>query len=284
MEYYINLIFSLFMFITGTLFGSFFTLATYRIPRHQDIVKTRSYCPNCKHKLGFFDCFPILSYVSTIGRCRYCAKPISIRYPLIEFASGMAFLLIYSFFGLSWQALVLIVCYVYLFLVVGSDIMKSKMTEEEIKEAEAIVAKKKTGKSKKNFEKKTKKAGAINTEILVAVVLFVMFFISTIFVTRNYNITLNTYIKKTEALNLCLNNINEAKATSFESLTVAQQPVISTDTINGVEYTLSMQISKYLKEGVTELENAKLINCTVTYMQDGVQESVSLRCIKVKNI
>ena len=38
MEYYIELIYSLFMFIIGTLFGSFFTLAIYRIPRKQDIV------------------------------------------------------------------------------------------------------------------------------------------------------------------------------------------------------------------------------------------------------
>ena len=97
MEYYLHLVYSIFMFIIGTLFGSFFTLAIYRIPRKQDIVKTRSYCPTCKHKLGFFDCFPILSYVSTIGRCRYCKKPISIRYPLIEFASGMALLHIPSF-------------------------------------------------------------------------------------------------------------------------------------------------------------------------------------------
>ena len=101
MMYYIELIFSIFAFITGMMFGSFFTLAIYRIPRHQDIVKTRSYCPTCKHKLGFFDCFPILSYVSTIGRCRYCRRPISIRYPIIELASGFAFLIPYLFYGFS---------------------------------------------------------------------------------------------------------------------------------------------------------------------------------------
>ena len=30
------------IFITGTFFGSFYTLATYRIPKHQDITHTRS--------------------------------------------------------------------------------------------------------------------------------------------------------------------------------------------------------------------------------------------------
>ena len=131
MDYYINLIYSLTIFITGLLFGSFFTLAIYRIPRHEDIVKTRSYCPNCKHKLWFFECFPFLSYVSTVGRCRYCNKPISIRYPLIELATGFSFLLIYLLFGFSWQTLVLIICYIYLFLVIGVDIMKKKMETEE---------------------------------------------------------------------------------------------------------------------------------------------------------
>ena len=143
MQYYIHLIYSITVFIIGLLFGSFFTLATYRIPRHQDILKTRSYCPNCKHKLGFFDCFPLLSYISTMGKCRYCKEPISIRYPLIELATGFLFLVIYLIFGFSWQTLVLIGCVIYLFLVIGVDIMKSNMTKEEIDEIKKEKEKKK---------------------------------------------------------------------------------------------------------------------------------------------
>ena len=131
MEDTIYLIYAIFSFTVGTLFGSFFTLAIYRLPRKQDITHTRSYCPNCKHRLEFFDCFPILSFVSTIGRCRYCNKKISIRYPLIELASGFVFLFIFMFFGISWRSLVLIACYVYLFLVIGTDIMEKIMTDEE---------------------------------------------------------------------------------------------------------------------------------------------------------
>ena len=41
------------IFITGCFFGSFFTLAVYRIPRKEDILIKHSYCPNCNHKLGF---------------------------------------------------------------------------------------------------------------------------------------------------------------------------------------------------------------------------------------
>ena len=85
------------IFILGTVFGSFYTLATYRIPKKQDIVHTRSYCPNCNHKLGFFDMFPVLSYIFLGGKCRYCKQKISPRYILLEVLSGLVFV---SFFYL----------------------------------------------------------------------------------------------------------------------------------------------------------------------------------------
>ena len=47
----INLIIYIAIAISGTVFGSFFTLAVYRIPKHQDITHERSYCPKCNHKL-----------------------------------------------------------------------------------------------------------------------------------------------------------------------------------------------------------------------------------------
>ena len=49
-----NIILYIIIFTMGTLFGSFYTLAIYRIPEKIDIVKTHSFCPNCNHKLGFF--------------------------------------------------------------------------------------------------------------------------------------------------------------------------------------------------------------------------------------
>ena len=58
-----NIFFYIIIFIIGTLFGSFYTLAVYRIPLKQDITHTRSYCPKCNHKLNFLDLIPILSYI-----------------------------------------------------------------------------------------------------------------------------------------------------------------------------------------------------------------------------
>lgn len=51
------------IFIMGAYFGSFYTLAIYRIPLGLDITHEHSFCPNCNHKLGILDLFPILSYI-----------------------------------------------------------------------------------------------------------------------------------------------------------------------------------------------------------------------------
>jgi len=80
-------------FIIGVVMGSFFTLATYRIPLKQDILYTRSYCPKCENKLGFWDLIPILSYIFLKGKCRYCHEKIKPRYLIIEIFSGLFYLL-----------------------------------------------------------------------------------------------------------------------------------------------------------------------------------------------
>lgn len=88
-----QVIFYLLIFAIGTLFGSFFTLAVYRIPLRQDITHERSYCPKCNHKLSFWDMIPILSYIFLGGKCRYCKEKIRIRYLLLEILTGTVFLL-----------------------------------------------------------------------------------------------------------------------------------------------------------------------------------------------
>lgn len=88
-----NFIIYFFMFIMGTVFGSFYTLAVYRIPLKQDITHTRSYCPKCNHKLNFLDLIPVFSYIFLGGKCRYCKEKIRPRYIILETLSGLAFVL-----------------------------------------------------------------------------------------------------------------------------------------------------------------------------------------------
>ena len=75
----------------GTVFGSFFTLAVYRIPLGINILYKHSFCPNCNTKLKFIDLIPILSYISLKGRCRYCGEKVRPRYLCLEILSGLVF-------------------------------------------------------------------------------------------------------------------------------------------------------------------------------------------------
>lgn len=118
------------IFCIGTLFGSFFTLAVYRIPIRQDITHTRSYCPKCDHKLGFLDMIPILSYVVLGGKCRYCKEKIRPRYILLEILSGVVFVLFalsikFSLFTINTQSIVYLIAgalYIAtMFIIAGID-------------------------------------------------------------------------------------------------------------------------------------------------------------------
>lgn len=80
-----------FLFVLGLCSGSFVNALTYRLHAGKDWVRARSECPNCAHRLLIPDLIPILSWLYLRGRCRYCKKPISVQYPLIEFLGGLWF-------------------------------------------------------------------------------------------------------------------------------------------------------------------------------------------------
>lgn len=101
------------IFITGIVFGSFFTLAVYRIPRKENITYVRSHCTNCNHKLVFWDLLPILSYIFLGGKCRYCGEKIRIRYLLLEVFSGIVFFLVALTHGIDD---ILNLSFIYLFM------------------------------------------------------------------------------------------------------------------------------------------------------------------------
>ncbi len=90
MEYFFYTI----IFLIGIFCGSFFTLAVYRIPKKEDILIKHSYCPNCNHRLGLFDLFPVFSYIWLRGKCRYCKNKIRPRYLILEVLTGITFVLV----------------------------------------------------------------------------------------------------------------------------------------------------------------------------------------------
>ncbi|MBP6652604.1 MAG: prepilin peptidase, partial [Xylophilus sp.] len=51
----------------------------------------RSHCQQCKHQIRWFENIPIASYLFLRGKCSSCSTPISLRYPLVELATGVLF-------------------------------------------------------------------------------------------------------------------------------------------------------------------------------------------------
>jgi len=85
------------IFYVGAIVGSFLNVIIYRLPHKKSIIKPRSYCPNCKHPIRFYDNLPILSYLILHGRCRHCRYHIPIRYPMVELLSGLIWLFMIGF-------------------------------------------------------------------------------------------------------------------------------------------------------------------------------------------
>lgn len=93
--------------LLGLLFGSFAGLAADRIPQGETILAGRSRCPRCGHALGLADLVPVISWLWSRGRCRHCDCPIPLRYPVIEIATAILFLLALAAAGPGIEALLL---------------------------------------------------------------------------------------------------------------------------------------------------------------------------------
>lgn len=93
------------VFIFGVIIGSFLNVVIYRLPRNESIVYPPSHCVNCKRELKPYDLIPILSYIFLKGRCRCCGSRISIRYPIVELITGLIYLILFIYFGISIKSL-----------------------------------------------------------------------------------------------------------------------------------------------------------------------------------
>ena len=97
------------IFILGLIVGSFSNVCIYRIPKNESIIFPASHCPKCHSPIKPVDNIPLLSYILLKGRCRNCKCKISIQYPIVEFLSGLIYLIIYLTYGLSIQSLIYII-------------------------------------------------------------------------------------------------------------------------------------------------------------------------------
>jgi len=88
--------------IFGLAIGSFLNVVIWRVPRGESIVTPPSACPRCGHRIRARDNLPVVSWLVLSARCRDCGESISGRYPMVEAATGVLFVLVALRIG--WSA------------------------------------------------------------------------------------------------------------------------------------------------------------------------------------
>ena len=91
-------------FLFGIVIGSFLNVCISRIPEGLSIVSPGSRCPRCEAPIKPYDNIPVLGWLLLRGKCRNCRLPISPMYPMVEFLTGVLFVLTYHTFGISLAA------------------------------------------------------------------------------------------------------------------------------------------------------------------------------------
>jgi len=109
-------------FILGSLWGSFSNVCIYRLPNNGNVAKGRSFCPNCKNKIKWFDNIPFFSYLFLKGKCRQCSKPISFQYFIVELLSAISFVLIFHIYGASITTLLLLILSIFFIIIFFIDL------------------------------------------------------------------------------------------------------------------------------------------------------------------
>jgi len=125
---------TLFVVLVGAfslLIGSFLNVVIYRLPIMMDrewrqqareilaedptksaadknpqpkfnLVVPRSACPHCHAQITALQNIPVISYLVLGGKCASCKAKISVRYPIIEFATAVLSVVVAAKFGFTW--------------------------------------------------------------------------------------------------------------------------------------------------------------------------------------
>ncbi len=125
-----------FALLLGLIIGSFLNVVIYRLPImmqrewtqqcHEfleleenteaaakqavfNLASPASHCPHCQHEITAMENIPVLSFLVQGGKCKQCRGKISLRYPLVEAATGLLSMLVVLGFGFSWLSLAVLV-------------------------------------------------------------------------------------------------------------------------------------------------------------------------------
>lgn len=119
------------VFVFSLMVGSFLNVVIYRFPKMLEkewyndcreflgdevknipkrkfpeltLAKPDSSCPNCNHKIRFYENIPVISWLWLRGKCSNCKINISSRYPIIELATALLSVAVSYHFGPTWTS------------------------------------------------------------------------------------------------------------------------------------------------------------------------------------
>ncbi len=104
MELLFSVVTAAVVFILGASVGSFLNVVIYRLPAGLSLIHPPSRCPKCLHRLKSYDNVPVFGWLWLRGKCRYCRTLISMRYPLVEAATGGLFVVTAAVFTVPLPA------------------------------------------------------------------------------------------------------------------------------------------------------------------------------------
>jgi leader peptidase (prepilin peptidase)/N-methyltransferase len=93
------------VFVVGASIGSFLNVCIARWPADLSVVRPRSRCPNCERPIAWHENIPVFGWLLLRGKCRGCALPISLQYPLVELLVALGWVACVMVFGATFEAL-----------------------------------------------------------------------------------------------------------------------------------------------------------------------------------
>lgn len=117
-----NIVYLIWFFVVGMVFGSFFGVVGSRLSEEKSIVSPRSHCNYCGHFLSWYELIPVFSYIIQKGKSKCCGKNLSVFYPFTELMSGLLFGLSFFCFGFSKELIIALIIVSFLVIVIVSDV------------------------------------------------------------------------------------------------------------------------------------------------------------------
>ena len=91
--------------LLGACMASFLNCMAWRVVHGESVLRGRSHCDACGHVLGARDLVPIVSYLASGGKCRYCGAKLSSRHVWGEVMGAAVFVSLLLHYDISLRLL-----------------------------------------------------------------------------------------------------------------------------------------------------------------------------------